>query len=101
MREHAPHGTGDLFSALAFSALLDGGKDKDAAALARATAGVDQVLLAAASRTDLPVTALPSKIRPVKPWTVEPLTANPSVRPEPVVRRRIAFLAQLSKEKYE
>lgn len=58
LRPHAPHGTGDLFSALLFAALAAG--EPLTAALAFATAGVDRVLAATAPGEDaLPLPALP------------------------------------------
>lgn len=56
LRDAAPHGTGDLFSALALSATLNGSPVFDV--LAFATAGVDAVLAASAGGDELATTAL-------------------------------------------
>ncbi len=69
LRPNAPHGTGDLFSALVLASCLD---SKDwFGALAFATAGVDMALAASAGRDQLLVSTLPAKIKPPARWPVE------------------------------
>lgn len=69
LRPNAPHGTGDLFSALALSAVFAGRGGQHA--LAFATAGVDATLAASAGHDQLLVSALPTRANPAKPWPVE------------------------------
>jgi len=73
LRANAPHGTGDLFSALYLAAHLEGGPDSDA--LAFATAGVDRTLAASAGADALLISALPNTATAPAPWPVEPQTS--------------------------
>ena len=68
LREGAPHGTGDLFSALLLSAYLDRRDMFDA--LSFATAGVDAVLAASTGGDKLAIAALPSKADAPLSWPV-------------------------------
>ena len=68
IRPNAPHGTGDLFSALILSALLDGAAPE--LALALATAAVDATLAASSGHDQLLISALPTRFSPPKPWPV-------------------------------
>ena len=69
LRSNAPHGTGDLFSALFLSAHLDGASDADA--LSSATAGVDQTLAGSTGSSELQLSALPARDRLPAPWPIE------------------------------
>lgn len=69
LRPDAPHGTGDLFSALILSCLLD--NDDPIAALAFATAGVDATLAASAGHDQLLIAALPSRAKAARHWPLE------------------------------
>ena len=69
LRANAPHGTGDLFSALLLAARLDGKSMPQA--LAFATAGVDQTLAKSADNDELLVTALPTPAHFPPPWPIE------------------------------
>ena len=73
LRENAPHGTGDLFSALILSALLDGASPEHALALA--TAGVDRVLAASSGHDQLNLAALPRRSDSPLSWPIDPGTA--------------------------
>ena len=71
LRPNAPHGTGDLFSALILAAIL--GNQSTAAALAFATAGVDQALAKSAHHDNLQISALPKQTRSANSWPLEPI----------------------------
>ena len=71
LRPNAPHGTGDLFSALILAAVL--GNQSTAAALAFATAGVDQALAKSAHHDNLQISALPKQTRLANSWPLEPI----------------------------
>jgi pyridoxine kinase len=74
LRPVAPNGTGDLFSALVLSSLLDyRAIDCHERALAFATAGVDRTLDGSAGRDQLLIAALPRNPRPQTMWPVEQL----------------------------
>lgn len=75
LRSNAPHGTGDLFSALLLAARLDGKSMPEA--LAFATAGVDQTLAKSAEADELLLTALPTPAHLPSPWPIE-RCANPA-----------------------
>lgn len=68
IRQHAPHGTGDLFAALLLSALFS--QPTHEAALAFATAGVDAVLAASTANSELSIAALP-RLGSDLSWPVE------------------------------
>ena len=68
-RPSTPHGTGDLFSALLLSALIE--PTNHEAALSFATAGVDAVLAASTGLDRLNLSALPRKTDPPLIWPVE------------------------------
>lgn len=74
LRANAPHGTGDLFSALLLAARLDGKSMPDA--LAYATAGVDQTLAKSAGTNELLITALPSSTQSPPSWPIEEHTTR-------------------------
>jgi pyridoxine kinase len=69
LRRDAPHGTGDLLSALALSELLETADCRRA--LAFATAGVDAALAGSAGQDQLKITALPTRTTMPMPWPVE------------------------------
>ncbi|MGH8338192.1 MAG: bifunctional hydroxymethylpyrimidine kinase/phosphomethylpyrimidine kinase, partial [Gammaproteobacteria bacterium] len=71
LREAAPHGTGDLFSALLLAELMESGNAE--AALGFATAGVDATLAASTGSDMLSLAALISKPHHRANWTVEEL----------------------------
>ncbi len=70
VRPAAPHGTGDLFSALYLAALLGPGV-RASDALALATAGIDAVLAASSGQDALALSALPEPRHMPAPWPVE------------------------------
>ena len=74
LREGAPHGTGDLFSALLLSAFLDRPDVFDALALA--TAGVDAVLAASTGGDELAIAALPGKADAPLSWPIAQAAAG-------------------------
>lgn len=68
LRPDAPHGTGDLFSALVLAAHLEG--RTAAEGLAFATAGVDRALAGSHGSSELLIAALPGGATPLK-WAIE------------------------------
>jgi pyridoxine kinase len=84
LRSNAPHGTGDLFSALVLSAWLEAAQQGKAnqnvqtsEILSAATAGVDAVLAASQGLTELLINALPRRGQRSLSWPVEVLAARP------------------------
>ncbi len=80
LRPNAPHGTGDLFSALVLSAWLATGYRQTPIqissieqVLSAATAGVDAVLAASRGRGELSLSALPRCGQPPLTWPIETL----------------------------
>lgn len=76
LRKDAPHGTGDLFSALVLSAALGGAEMFDV--LSSATAGVDAVLAASTGRDELNISALPRSRGPALAWPVAEVFGDPA-----------------------
>lgn len=88
LRPNAPHGTGDLFSALVLSAWLQASHHKNAnhsAPLAEilsfATAGVDAVLAASHGLNHLALHALPRAGEPPLTWPTQSI--NAALKPAP------------------
>jgi pyridoxine kinase len=77
LRPNAPHGTGDLFSALVLSAWLAQGHHRTHTnlILSSATAGVDAVLAASQGRSELSLSALPSMSETSVCWPIEAVTS--------------------------